>query len=412
MKSVSHAAAATTVIDKNRMLGQQRNTIGQVRSAPPRKPRVLLLSTLATFIGLTIWAGYAEIDQSTRAPAQIISSSRAQFVQASGDGVLAELRVKEGDAVVAGQVLAVLEKDRAVASNTDSLAKVAALRCALVRLNAEIYATPLVFGPGLQRYPEFIRNQTQLYRRRQQAVSDEFAAVNSALGLAREELGMNEALLKTGDISRVDLLHLQRQVFELEGKAALTRNRYLQDAQAELTKVREELSSQEQVLSERSSMLAHTELRAPRDGIVKNIRVNTIGGVVRPGESVLEILPTDGELIAEVKVAPSDIGFLRVGLPATIKLDAYDYSIYGSLPGEVTYISSDTLSEDTRNGPAPYYRIAVRLGQPDAKNPRAKEIKITPGMTASIDIRSNSRSVLNYLLKPVHRTLDESLKER
>ena len=386
--------------------------IGQYRATPPRQPRLVLLTGLLAFAAFTVWAAFAEVDQSTRAPAQIISSSRAQFVQATTDGVLAELRVKEGDAVDAGQVLAVLEKDRAVASSSDSLAKVAALRCALVRLQAEVYSQPLFFGVELRQYPEFVKNQTQLYKRRRQAVSEELAAINSALRLAREELDMNHALLQTGDISRVDLLHLQRQVYDLEGRAALTRNKFLQDAQTELTKAREELSTQEQILSERSSLLAHTELRAPRDGIIKNIRINTIGGVLRPGDAVMEILPTDGELIAEVKVTPSDIGFLRVGLPATLKLDAYDYSIYGSLPGEVTYISSDTLNEETRNGPAPYYRITVRLGQPDAKNPHAKEIKITPGMTASVDIRSNSRSVLNYLLKPVHKTLDESLKER
>jgi adhesin transport system membrane fusion protein len=386
--------------------------VGHYRTAPPRRPRLLLLSTLATFVILTVWAAYAEVDQSTRAPAQIIASSRSQFVQATGDGVLAELRVKEGDSVKAGQVLAVLEKERAVASNSDSLAKVAALRAAVVRLQAEVYAQPLTFDAALKRYPEFVKNQTQLYQRRKQAVSEELASINSALKLAREELAMNEVLLKAGDISRVDLLHLQRQVFELEGKVAWTRNKFMQDAQAELTKVREDLFTQEQVLSERSNLLAHTELRAPRDGIVKNIRVNTVGGVLRAGEAVMEVLPTDSELIAEVKVAPADIGFLRVGLPATLKLDAYDYSIYGSLAGEVIYISSDTLTEDTRNGPAPYYRINVRIGKPDANNPRANEIKITPGMTASVDIRSASRSVLNYLLKPVHKTLDESLKER
>ncbi len=386
--------------------------IAPYRAAPPRQPRLILLTALATFIVFTLWAAFAEVDQSTRAPAQIISSSRAQYVQATGDGVLAELRVKEGDEVKLGQVLAVLEKDRAAASSSDSMAKVAALRAALVRLHAEVNGAPLTFDAALQRHPEFVKNQTQLYQRRQQALSEELASTNNALRLAREELTMNEALLKTGDISRVDLLHLQRQVYELEGKVSWTRNKYLQDAQTELTKVREDLSSQEQVLSDRANLLAHTELRAPRDGIVKNIRVNTIGGVLRAGDAVMEILPTDGELIAEVKVTPSDIGFLHVGLPATIKLDAYDYSIYGSLNGEVIYISSDTLSEETRNGPAPYYRVTVRIGKIDAANPRASEVKITPGMTASVDIRSNSRSVLNYLLKPVHKTLDESLKER
>lgn len=386
--------------------------VGQYRAAPPRRPRLLLLTTLATFVVLTVWAAYAEVDQSTRAPAQIIASSRSQFVQATGDGVLAELRVKEGDIVQAGQVVAVLEQARAVASNSDSLAKVAALRAALVRLQAEVYARPLVFSADLQAYPEFVKNQTQLYQRRKQAVSEELSSINSGLNLAREELGMNEVLLKAGDISRVDLLHLQRQVYELEGKVAWTRNKFLQDAQAELTKVREDLFTQEQVLRERSNLLAHTELRAPREGIVKNIRVNTIGGVLRAGEAVMEVLPTDGELIAELKVVPADIGFLRVGLPATLKLDAFDYSIYGSLAGEVIYISSDTLSEETRNGAMPYYRINVRIGKPEGNNPRANEIKITPGMTASVDIRSASRSVLNYLLKPVHKTLDESFKER
>ena len=386
--------------------------LGEYRATPPRRPRLLLLTTLATFVGLTAWAAFAEIDQSTRAPAQIVSSAHSQFVQAASEGVLAELLVKEGDSVTAGQVVAVLEQDRAVAGSSDSEAKVAALRAALVRLQAEVYGRSLVFDAALHKYPEFVKNQTHLYQRRKQAIAEELSATNSALRLAREELGMNEALLKTGDISRVDLLHLQRQVFELEGKVAWTRNKFLQDAQAEHTKVREDLSTQEQVLRERSSLLAHTELRAPREGIVKSIRVNTIGGVLRAGESVMEVLPTDGELIAEVKVSPTVIGFLRVGRPATLKNDAFDYSITASLTGEVIYISSDTLSEETRNGAMPYYRINVRIGQPDAKNPRAREIKVTPGMTASVDIRSASRSILNYLLKPVHKTLDESLKER
>ena len=386
--------------------------VGSWRATPPRRPRLLLLTTLATFVGLTVWAAFAQIDQSTRAPAQIISSAHSQFVQATGEGVLAELLVKEGDSVKAGQVVAVLEQDRAVAGNSDSLGKVAALRTALARLQAEVEGRPLLFGADVQKHPEFVKNQAQLYQRRKQALAEELAASNSALRLAREELGMNEVLLKAGDISRVDLLHLQRQVYELEGKVAWTRNKFLQEAQAELTKVREDLSSQEQVLRERSSLLAHTELRAPREGIVKSIRVNTIGGVLRAGEAVMEVLPTDGELIAELKVSPADIGFLRVGLPATLKIDAFDYSIYGSLNGEVIYISSDTLTEETRNGAMPYYRINVRIGQPDANNPRAREIKVTPGMTASVDIRSASRSVLNYLLKPIHKTLDESLKER
>ena len=161
-------------------------TLGEYRAGPPRRPRLLLLTTLATFVGLTIWAAFAEIDQSTRAPAQIISSAHSQFVQATGEGVLAELRVKEGDSVTAGQVVAVLEQDRAVAGNSDSLGKVAALRAAMVRLQAEDYGRPLLFDADLQAHPEFVKNQTQLYQRRQRAIAQELAATTSALSLARE----------------------------------------------------------------------------------------------------------------------------------------------------------------------------------------------------------------------------------
>lgn len=156
----------------------------------------------------------------------------------------------------------------------------------------------------------------------------------------------------------------------------------------------------------------HTELRAPRDGIVKNIKVTTVGGVVRPGDTVMEILPVGGELVAEVKISPAEIAFIALGQRATVKLDAYDYSVFGTLRGVVSYISPDTLTEETRQGSQLYYRVLVSLRETEFKGRQSERIQVKAGMTANVDIKAMERTVLSYLLKPLSKTLQQSMGER
>jgi membrane fusion protein, adhesin transport system len=381
-------------------------------SAAPRFARYSLWVFMFGLIALVIWAYYGRIDQVTRAPAQLIAQGRTQLVQSSDGGVLTQLHVKEGDTVKAGQLLATLQKERAAAAVSDSSAKVAALRITLARLQAEVYNTPLKFEPSLLVYKDYIRNQTDLYNKRQTAFKDDIAALENILKFADDELRINSQLEASGDVSRAEILRLQRSVADIKAQISSKRNKYFQDAQAEMTKAQEDLSSQTEQLKDRSQVLEHTELTAPVDAIVNNIRINTLGGVVRAGETVMELLPAGDHLIVEAKIPPSDIAFVALGQPTSIKLDAYDSSIYGSMRGEVTYISPDVLVEETRQGTASFYRVRVTVTGKEFSGSKADAIRLRPGLTATVEIKALDRTVLSYLTKPITKTLTQSLGER
>jgi adhesin transport system membrane fusion protein len=361
---------------------------------------------------LFIWSSIGKIDQVTRAQAQIIAADRTQLIQSSDGGVLTQLHVKEGDIVKAGQLLATLQKERAAAAVSDSSAKVAALNITLARLHAEVYGKPLFFDKELLIYADYIRNQTDLYNKRQTAFKDDINALQSILALAEDELRINRKLEASGDVSRAEILRLQRSVADLNAQLTGKRNKYFQDAQAEMTKAQEELSTQTEQLRDRSQVLEHTELTAPVDAVVNNIKVNTLGGVVRAGDTVMELLPTGGNLIAEAKIPPADIAFVAIGQDASVKLDAYDSSIFGALRGKVSYISSDVLTEETRQGPFMYYRVRIRITGAEFKGNKVNEIHMRPGLTASVEIKAMERTVLSYLTKPITKTFDQSLGER
>lgn len=383
------------------------------RRDPGRDPgRWLIRASFLVIIGFIAWANWAEIDQITRAPGQAIASSRNQVVQAPEGGVLAELLVREGASVRRGQLLFRFERNKAEAGSLEAEAKVVALKAAVARLRAELLGGQPVFGPELRRHPEFTATQQALFDKRQSALSEELAALARSQALVRDELEMNLPLVRTGDVSRAEVLKLQRQLAEIEGQITNRRNKYLQDSQTEFAKAQEDLAAAEQVLAQRREQLGYTEVRAPMDGVVRNVRLTTVGGVARAGEEILQIVPVEDSFLFEAKVRPADAAFVKTGLPATVKLDAYDYTIYGSLQGEVTYISVDTLSEDNRANEQPYYRVQIRTAARDLVAANGRRIEIQPGMTASIEIRTGSNTVLRFLLKPVIKTLHEAFGER
>ncbi len=375
------------------------------------KARITIWASLIGITILIIWASFAKIDQVTRATARVIASARTQEIQASEGGVLTKLQVKEGDEVKRGDLLVVLEEERALASVANSESKTAALTAKVVRLKAEIFEQPLVFPEQVKKYPEYVENQTQLYNRRRQAIQEDVRSLQKMLVLARDELAMNEPLLQYGDVSRADIIRLQRQVADIESKITNKRNTYFEEAQAEMTKAQEELSSEQEQLRDRLQVLEEKRLFAPTKGKVNNINITTIGGVVKPGEVIMEILPTSSDLIIEAKVSPADIANVKMGQDATVKLDAYDYTIFGAMQGKVSYISPDTLMEQTRNGEQPYYRVQIKILGAQFSG-RGNEIVIKPGMTASVDIKARERTVLSYITKPIVKTLSEGLGEK
>ena len=376
------------------------------------RPSRMLGIVILSVVLFVAWAAWFDIDQTVRAQGQLIPGGRTQVIQVVDGGVLSEIRVQEGDTVKAGQVLAVLEPDRAKASFDEAQAKHTALRVVLRRAQAEAAGTAPVFGKEFAAYPDLVAAQQKLYLQRLQSLHDALAMQQEAMALAKEELQMNERLLAGGDISRVEVLRARRQVSDIQSRILDIRNKYLQDARAEAAKQEEEISSQRYRQEDRRYALAQTQLAAPVDGVVKYLRVTTVGGVLRAGDELMQISPTDGESLLELKVNPADIAQLRTGMQANIRLDAYDYAIYGSVQGELVYISSDTLQEQGPNGQAQiFYRARVRV-LPKAANPKLQPVVLKPGLTATVDILTGQRSVLNYLMKPITRGLTGALNER
>ncbi len=386
---------------------------GLTASVAAHRPTMTML-LMYIFGGFLLWAAVFQIDQTVRAQGQIIASSRTQVIQAADGGVISELLVQEGQSVVAGQPLAVLEQERSKAAFDESLAKEMALSAALVRAQAEALEKSPVFGKQFQDFPEFVKVQRALYDQKKRSLREEIDSITDSLDMAREELKMNESLLDSGDISRLDVMRSKRQVTELQGKLNATRNKYLQDARQEAAKLSEDLSASQYKREGTQNVLDHTTLTAPVAGVVKYMKVTTIGGVLRSGDELMQISPSDAEMVVEVKVNPVDIGQLKIGLPATVKLDAFDYSIFGSLKGTLTYVSSDTLSDQAANGQTTnFYRAQIHLTPAHQQaNRKLDGVALKSGMTVSTDIRTDSRSVLSYLLKPIFKAFSGAMNER
>ena len=379
---------------------------------PTRGMRLGIWGAAAALALFVLWAAFARVDQYTRAQGQIIASSRTQIIQAPDGGVVEELLVREGDVVQRGQLLARLERTKTEAAYRETRARLGALSAATARLQAELFGTPLQFGPETANYPDFRANQSALLGKRKVAVDQEIAALQRMHDLAQRELNMTQPLLKSGDVSLADVLRIERQIAELDGQMTNRRNKFVQEGQAELTKTEEDLAAARQLLVQRQDQLSNTELRAPVNGTVKNVRVTTRGGVLRAGDELLQIVPNDDALLVEARVKPADVAFLAPGQAVNIKIDAYDYTIYGSLDGQLSYISADTLSEDMRQGEQAYYRVQVKTATPRFSRRPQESLQLQPGMTATIEIKTGSNTVLKYLLKPLVKTLDDSLGER
>ncbi|MFP6834397.1 MAG: HlyD family efflux transporter periplasmic adaptor subunit, partial [Porticoccaceae bacterium] len=344
-----------------------------------RGSRWVLWAVFAALTSFFVWANFSEIDQITRAPGVVIPSSNVQLIQSKDGGVLERLPVKVGEIVEQGQVVAQFETTNAEADYQEAKAQVAALSAAMSRLTAELFGSAPVFADISLEFPHFVKSQKLLFDRRQSAKNEEIENLEAILALVREEIQMNEPLLARGDVSRTEILRLQREEAELVAQRGKISNDYFQGTQAEYNETEEEFERISQLLIQRKKQLEGTTLSAPVKGIVKSIRLTTVGGVIRAGEDVLEIVPLEDDLMIEAKVAPQDIGFLEVGLDVSVKIEAYDYTIYGDLDGVLSYISADTLEENTQRGDVPFYRVHIRTqgrkfsGRPDAN------LEILPG---------------------------------
>jgi adhesin transport system membrane fusion protein len=378
----------------------------------PAGSRRVIWGTLLIIVVFFSWAYVAELEQVTRATGTVIPSSRTQVVQTQDGGVLETMEVREGDTVEPDQLLARIDRTRARANYGETLAKVATLYARIARLQAEMSGAEPVFPALVDDFVDIRRNELILLQKRMDALQEELYWLVVMQDLAQQELDMNRPLLESGDVSRSEILRLQRQVAEVSSKISQRKNGHLQEAQTQLSETVQELEALEQTLAQRKSILDQTLVYSPMRGIVKNVAITTIGGVYRAGDEVMEIVPLEDDLYVEAKVSPGDIAFLVPGYPASVKVDAYDYTIYGDLAGTLEFISADTVTDDLKQNEEPYFRVRVRTSGRRFSNAPDQQLDIQPGMTATVEIKTGERTVMEYLLKPVIKTLSESMGER
>ena len=374
-------------------------------------PRSRIIPILACMVAIFIvWAAFARIDEVAVGSARVTPSSKSQLVQSLEGGIIEEIFVRDGDLVQPGQKLATLDRARFMATVGETLAKARSLEAAGARLKAEIEGGQPQFSQEIREMPELVAREMELLRSRRQNLQESTASLEESLRLVRREIALTEPLVDLGAASDVELIRLKRQENELAAKLASVRSQYVIEANAEYAKTMAELEVVQQVMSGRRDQLERTVLASPVRGIVKNLEHTTIGGVVAPGGTLMEIVPIEDTLLIEARVSPRDIAFIRPGLPATVKVTAYDPSIYGTLDAVVDRISPDTLQDEVHRDQV-YYRVYLHTRSSTLRTKDGKEHAIMPGMVATVDIRTGSKTILDYLLKPVNKA-KEALRER
>nr|WP_283950269.1 HlyD family type I secretion periplasmic adaptor subunit [Pseudomonas piscis] len=418
----------------------------------PRVIRLTIWGIIAFFLFMLLWANFAVIDEVTKGEGKAIPSSKVQKIQNLEGGIVAELYVKEGQVVEAGAPLIRLDDTRFQSNVGETETVRLSMLLRVERLSAEVEERPLNFPEdALRDAPGQAASEKSLYESRRQQLHDEIggmqeqliqkqqelrefnskqAQYRQQLGLQRQEINMSEPLVAQGAVSPVEVLRLKRAEVETRGqldattlaipraesaikevqrKIDETRGKFRSEALTQLNEARTELNKASATGKALEDRVSRTMVTTPVRGIVKQLMVNTIGGVIQPGSDMVEIVPLDDTLLVEAKIRPQDIAFLHPGQEAIVKFSAYDYTIYGGLKARLEQIGADTITDEDKK--TTYYMIKLRtershLGSDD------KPLLIIPGMVASVDIITGKKSILSYLLKPIIRARAEALHER
>lgn len=372
----------------------------------------ILLLFLAVFL---VWAYISPLEEVTRGQGAVIPSSRQQLIQSLDAGILKELHVKEGDTVERGDLLVTLDDTRSSAGFRESEAKVINLEAMLARYKAEAYDMPLEFPETI---PTELRDrEAAAYNARQKALKEAVGGLSQSKRILDEQIRRTAAMVKRGVSSEIELLRMQRESSDIGLQITERQNQYKTEANNELVRTEAELAQAKENLAMRADPVERANIYSPVRGIVKNIAINTIGGVINPGQDIMEIVPIDDKLLVQAYINPQDVAFIHPGLPAVVKLTAYDYAIYGGLDGIVTLISPDTLSDERRpselnlDASQSYYRVLVETTGSTLTDKDGKELPIMPGMIATVDIKTGEKTVFQYLIKPITR-MKQALRER
>lgn len=440
------------VKEKIGLAGAHAERILQIDEELPFSRHALLLSIAAFCVFFLLWASFATLDETTRGDGRIIPSSEVQVLQSLEGGIIDEFFVHEGDSVKAGQSLVQLRDIEASSNLGTNQARYLGLLAAVTRLQAEAEGRESVEFPEdvMKGAPESVTEELNAFRanrekiegqlrileqqrdQRKQEVSEMTTRsrdLSGVIALAREQRGMVAPLVERGSAPRMELLELDRTIQEKQTelnsvKTSLPRARSaVEEAEARIKDI--ETTARAQAQSELSSKMiemnaireslsglrdrkTRNDIKSPVDGTIKDIKVTTVGGVVRPGDPIIEIVPTDDQLLVEARIRPADIAFLYPGQKAVVKITAYDFSIYGGLKGEVVGISPDAITNEKGES---FYRVRIRTDE-NSLHRKNEILPIIPGMVASVDILTGHKTVMEYLLKPFIKTIDTAMHER
>lgn len=418
----------------------------------------LISAAIVVFVALFLfWANRAVLDEVTRGEARVVPSSKIQVVQNLEGGIVSELLISDGQIVEKGDVLLRISNTKAESDYRDSRSQYLTLNAMIARLEAEGFDSPLQFSKEVMaEAPETADSERALYKAQIQQFKSQIAVLSDlltqrqqeivelrgkqqslarSLELTRQELAISEPLVATGAAAKVDIVRLQRQVAELDGKlsevklsiprAESARDEaqrrieekvasFRSEAQTDLNKRRAELAGITEKSVAEQDRVTRTEVRSPVRGIIKELKINTVGGVIRPGQDLVDIVPLEDTLLVEAKIRPADIAFLRPGQPAVVKITAYDFSIYGGLSAKLEQISADTIKEENPSSAATkgeFFRVTLRTDK-NSLGTEDKPLPIIPGMTATAEILTGHKTVLDYLLKPILKARDRAMRER
>lgn len=384
----------------------------KVAELEPALPKAIIFIWIIC-LGLLVllaWAWLFKLEEVSTGTGKVVPSSKEQIIQSLEGGILTRINVREGEIVKRGQVLAALDPTRLASNVGESESLLVSAQATAARLRAEVNGTPLKFPKDVLAVPKLVNEEIALYNSRRANLEQSIAGLKQALSLVEQELIMTEPLVAKGAASEVEVLRLKREANDLRNQMNDIRNQYYVKAREELSKANTDIETQQQVVKGKSDTLSRTVFKSPVRGVVKEIDVMTIGGVVPQNGKLMTIVPLDEQLLIEARIAPRDIAFIHPGQEALVKITAYDYSIYGGLKGKVTVISPDTLRDEVKQDQF-YYRVYIRTDTDKLTNKAGKKFSITPGMVATVDIKTGEKTVLDYLIKPFNKA-QEALRER
>ncbi len=415
----------------------------------PGGARRVVWFSVAAAVVLLLWANFAVLDEVTRGEGKVIPSRQVQVLQSLDGGIVSEILVREGQVVRTGDLLLKVDPTRMVSSLRENQSQYLSLLAKAARLRALAEGSRFVPPPEVAKQaPEIVEQERALYDSRRSELdamigvarqqiaqrTQELVSVRAkreqaaqSFSLTARELEMTRPLAKSGAVSDVELLRLERDVARYRGErdsassdiprlesAIAEANRKVQEvdltfrntARSELSEANAKINALSEGSTALEDRVKQTEIRSPVNGTIKQLKVNTVGGVVQPGKDVIEVVPSDDVLVLEARVLPRDIAFLRPGQKALVKFTAYDFATYGGLEATLEQISADTVVDEKGNA---FFVVKVRTL---SNNIGAQSLPIIPGMVAEVDILTGKKSVLSYLLKPILRAQARALTER